>query len=45
MLTADNVKVIRPGDGLAPKFYEEIIGKKTKLKLAKGTPLKREFIE
>ena len=41
-LTRKNVRVIRPGDGLAPKFYEELIGKKAQQALSKGTPLKME---
>jgi pseudaminic acid synthase len=39
VFTQDNIRVIRPGDGLAPKFYELIIGKIAKHNLTKGTPL------
>ena len=35
-----NIRVIRPEYGLHPKFYEEIIGKKAKRNLKRGTPLK-----
>ncbi|CAH1535379.1 Pseudaminic acid synthase [Vibrio owensii] len=42
--TEDNVRSIRPGFGLAPKFYNEIIGKKANLKLKKGTATKKEYI-
>jgi len=35
-----NLRVIRPGDGLAPKYYFQIIGKKAAKDYTKGTPLK-----
>jgi N-acetylneuraminate synthase len=35
----DNIKVIRPGDGLEPKFWEKILGKEAHTDLKKGTPL------
>lgn len=37
--TTENIRVIRPGDGLPPKFYEKILGKKSKGAYEKGTPL------
>lgn len=39
-LTEENVKSIRPGFGLAPKYFEEILGKRVKEDLLKGIPLK-----
>jgi pseudaminic acid synthase len=39
ILTEDNVRIIRPGDGLAPKYYDTILGKTVKTKLSAGTPL------
>ncbi len=44
-ITRDNVKSIRPGYGLAPKYYEQILGKKAKQNLEKGTPLSIEVLE
>lgn len=41
--TEDNIRVIRPGDGLEPKFYERILGKICKKELSKGTPLNWEI--
>jgi sialic acid synthase SpsE len=35
----ENLKVIRPGDGLAPKFFEQVLGKTAKQNLKAGTPL------
>lgn len=37
--TVENVRSIRPGMGLHPKYYEEILGKVAKRDLAFGTPL------
>ncbi|NBH25880.1 pseudaminic acid synthase [Lachnospiraceae bacterium] len=44
-LTPDNVRSIRPGCGLHTMYYEEILGKKAKTFLKKGTPLQWEMIE
>jgi pseudaminic acid synthase len=44
VLSKDNVRVIRPGDGLAPKFYEQVLGKQVKVDLKKGTALKWEMM-
>lgn len=43
-LTPDHVKCIRPGYGLPPKFYDQIIGKKVTKKLDCGTPIQWEFL-
>lgn len=40
IFTEDNIKVVRPGYGLEPKFYEIIIGRTAKKHFAAGTPLK-----
>lgn len=40
--TPENVRVIRPGDGLKPKYYEKVIGKIAKQDLKRGTPLNWE---
>lgn len=40
VFTEKNVRVIRPGDGLSPKFYEEVIGKVATKDLKRGEPLK-----
>ncbi len=37
--TSENIRVIRPGDGLAPKYYDTILGKIARTSLKKGTPL------
>jgi len=43
-LTAENIKVIRPGDGLHPKLWENVLGKNAKVNLSKGTPLSLSLI-
>ncbi len=43
-LTTDNVRVIRPGDGMAPKHYEHILGNIAKTNIRRGTPLDRTLI-
>ena len=44
LITKNNIKIIRPGYGLEPKFFDLIIGKKFKIKISRGTPLKLENI-
>lgn len=44
-LTDENIKSIRPGFGLEPKYLEVILGKKAKKDLKKGTPLSWDLIE
>ena len=44
-LTAENIRSIRPGDGLHTMYYEEVLGKKAKTFLKKGTPLQWEMID
>lgn len=38
-ITTDNIKIIRPALGLAPKYYDRIIGKSVNKDLQKGSPL------
>jgi pseudaminic acid synthase len=45
VFTKENIRSIRPGFGLPPKFLYEIIGKRAKKNLSKGTPLSWDFIE
>ena len=39
-----NIRRIRPGYGLEPKYYEKLIGKKSPVTLNKGAPLKRSIL-
>lgn len=45
IITEDNVRSIRPGFGLHPKYLKEILGKKVNEDLKKGTPFKCSFIK
>lgn len=45
IITENNVRSIRPGFGLHPKYLNEILGKKVNQKLNKGTPFELSFIE
>jgi len=40
VFTEENVRSIRPGYGLHPKYFKEILGKRTTQDIKKGTPLK-----
>lgn len=37
--TTENIRVIRPGDGLKSKYYDLVLGKKAKQDIKRGTPL------
>ena len=39
VFSADNVRAIRPGLGLAPKFYDSVLGRRARQPLKRGTPL------
>lgn len=42
--TPRNVRSIRPGHGLAPKYYEQILGKTAKYDIERGEPLRWNMI-
>ncbi|WP_317719624.1 pseudaminic acid synthase [Clostridium tetani] len=37
--TEENIRIIRPGYGLKPKYYDDIIGKTSACDMKRGTPL------
>lgn len=45
IFTEKNIRSIRPGYGLPPKYYQEIIGKRASVDLKKGEPLTWQYIE
>jgi len=45
VFTEKNVRSIRPSNGLKPKYFKMILGKKAKKEIKKGTPLKWNLIE
>ncbi|MBI04281.1 MAG: pseudaminic acid synthase [Pelagibacteraceae bacterium] len=44
-INKNNIKIIRPNNGLHPKFYKQVIGKKFQSKQKKGTPLNFKMIK
>ncbi len=44
VFTANNLRVIRPALGLAPKYFELLQGKKAPKAIAKGTPLSLDLL-
>ena len=44
-LTSENVRRIRPGFGLPPKHFNQVIGKKAAKNISAGTPLSWELLE
>jgi pseudaminic acid synthase len=42
--TKDNIKVIRPGYGIDPYFYEKIINRLSPVNINKQTPLKKKIL-
>ena len=45
IFTYKNVRSIRPGNGLAPKYYNKILGKIAKKDIKKGTPLNWDLVD
>jgi pseudaminic acid synthase len=43
--TNQNMRIIRPANGLAPRYYDALIGKTCARDIAAGVPLSWEFIE
>lgn len=44
-LTAENVRSIRPGFGLAPKFYEQVLGCRANQNIPSGTALSSDLFD
>ena len=45
VFSKDNIRSIRPGYGLAPKRFDEILGKTATADIERGTPLAEELIQ
>lgn len=45
IITKENIRSIRPGYGLHPKYYDEILGKTFSRDLERGTPMNSKFID
>lgn len=44
-ITPDDIRRIRPGHGLPPKYFDHVVGKKTKVEIQKGMPVSPESLE
>lgn len=42
--TSENIRVIRPGNGLSPKYYDVILNKKSFCDIKRGTPISWELL-
>ncbi len=45
IFTEKNIRSIRPGFGLHPKYIKKVIGKRARRDIKRGTPLKWEYID
>ena len=43
--TKENLRIIRPGNGLEPKYYNKVLGRKVNKKLKKGTAVKWDYLQ
>lgn len=44
ILTLENIRIIRPGLGLSPRYFDVVLGKKVNRRIKRGTALKFELI-
>ena len=44
MLTSENLRCVRPGMGLQPKYYDLLIGRRVNQDVKKGTPMSLDFV-
>jgi pseudaminic acid synthase len=44
VLTRENLRCVRPGLGLAPKHYDELLGRRLKEDVKKGTPMRWQLL-
>jgi N-acetylneuraminate synthase len=44
VLNVENLRCVRPANGLAPRYYEELLGKRVKEDVLAGTPIKLNLI-
>ena len=44
MLTMENIRAIRPGFGLAPKWLDTVVGRRAAIDIARGTPVSWDIL-
>ncbi|SNR90683.1 pseudaminic acid synthase [Pseudomonas segetis] len=45
IITNEHIRSVRPGYGIEPKYLDDVLGRKVKVDVSYGTPVKREMIE
>jgi pseudaminic acid synthase len=45
LFTSKNVRSIRPGFGLHPKFYDDVVGSMSKADINRGTPIELKYFK
>jgi pseudaminic acid synthase len=45
IFTSKNIRSIRPGHGMHPKYYTDVIGKTSSQNVEKGTPLEHKMVQ
>jgi len=45
LFTQENIRVARPGAGLLPKYWDEVLGKRAACDIEEATPLTQDLIE
>jgi pseudaminic acid synthase len=45
VLTEDNIQIVRPAFGLAPKYWQQVLGKKALKNVEIGTPLSWDLVD
>ncbi|MET3053304.1 pseudaminic acid synthase [Pseudomonas alkylphenolica] len=44
LLTADNIRSVRPGYGLSPKYYTDLLGRTAAVKIPANTPIRWDIV-
>lgn len=44
LFSEENIRIIRPGYGMKPKYFKETLGKQASCDINRGTPLKENYI-
>ena len=44
LITEKNIRVIRPGYGMEPKYYKEVLGQVALCDIKRGTPIKFDMV-
>ena len=45
IINKENIKVVRPGFGVMPKYYNKLIGRKSPLNLKKNRPIRKILLK